>query len=92
MIRSVAPIWLTVHAHQAATPRIGVLDPSGSATWAEGFGEGLRRAGYREGDNLVVEWRRPAETEKELQSAASDLMRSRVGLGRGCQSSRQILV
>jgi putative ABC transport system substrate-binding protein len=78
---SVAPVWLTARAEQqAATPRIGVLDPSGSATWAEGFREGLRRAGYREGNNLVVEWRRPAETEKELQSAASDLMRSRVGL------------
>jgi len=78
---SVAPLGQIAYADQpAATPRIGVLDPSGSATWAEGFGERLRLAGYREGNNLVVEWRRPAETEKELRSAASDLIRSRVGL------------
>jgi ABC-type uncharacterized transport system substrate-binding protein len=92
---TIASLWSTAHADQpAATPRIGVLDPSGSTTWAEGFHDGLRRAGYSEGNNLVVEWWRPAEeTEKELQSAARDLVRSRVGLivALGTPATRAIL-
>src|SRR5262245_40329320 len=61
-------------------PRIGVLDPSESAALAEGFRDGLRQAGYSEGNNFTVEWRRCSETEEELQSVVSDLMRSRVSL------------
>ena len=76
-----ASVWPTANADQPATPpRIGVLDPSGSTAWAEGFRDGLSQAGYGVGRDIMVEWRRTAETEGELQSAASDLVRSRIGL------------
>ena len=78
---SVAPLWQIACADQpAATVRIGVLDPSGSKAWAEGFRDGLSQAGYSERRNLTLEWRRTAETKGELQSAASDLVHSQVGL------------
>src|SRR5512133_1348171 len=61
-------------------PRIGVLDPTGSPTFAEGLREALRQAGYGEGANLFIEWRRPSETEEELRSVVRDLVRSKVNL------------
>ena len=59
-------------------PCAGVLDPTGSATFAEGLREALRQAGYRESANLFIEWRRPSETEGELRSVVSNLVRSKV--------------
>jgi putative tryptophan/tyrosine transport system substrate-binding protein len=77
----IVSVWPTAKADQPATPpRIGVLDPSGSTAWAEGFRDGLSLAGYSVGRNLTLEWRRTAETEVELQSAVSDLVHSRIGL------------
>jgi ABC-type uncharacterized transport system substrate-binding protein len=68
------------HARADEIPGVGVLDPSGSAILAEAFRDGLRQAGYNEGNNLIVQWRQPAETDEELQSVASDLARSGVNL------------
>src|SRR5262249_4463395 len=62
------------------TRRVGVLDPLGSATFAEGLRQALRQAGYHEGGNLFIEWRQPSETEEELQSVVRDLVRSKVDL------------
>ena len=62
------------------TPRIGVIDPTGSANFAEGLGEALRQAGYSEGANLFIEWRRPSETEGELQSVVREMVRPKVDL------------
>jgi len=73
LLITIASVRHVAQADQlAVTPRIGVLDPAGSATWTEGFRQGLRQAGYSDGNNLMVEWRRSAEAEGELQSAVSD--------------------
>jgi putative ABC transport system substrate-binding protein len=64
----------------AVIPRIGVMDPLGSVIFVESFRDGLRRAGYNEGKNIVIEWRATAETEEELQLLLSDLVRSKVEL------------
>jgi len=81
VLLSIASVWPIACADQpAATVRIGVLDPSGSKAWAEGFRDGLSQTGYSVGRNITVEWRRTAETKGELQSAASDLVHSQVGL------------
>ena len=69
------------HADQPATiPRIGVIDPLGSAIFSESLREGLRRAGHNEGKNIIIEWRGTAETEEELRVVVSDLVRSKVDL------------
>jgi len=81
VLLTITSLWLTAYAGQpAATPRIGVLDPLGSATFAEGLRNGLRQAGYSEGANLFIEWRQPSETEEELQSLVTNLARSGVNL------------
>ncbi len=64
----------------ATTPRIGVIDPLGSAIFAESLRDGLRRASYNEGQNIIIEWRGTAETEEELQVLVNDLVRSKIDL------------
>ena len=76
----ITSLWSPAHADQQGRLRIGVLDPLGSAAFAEGLRQGLTKAGYREGVNLHVEWRRPSETEAELQALVSDLARAEVKL------------
>ena len=77
---SVTVVCVLAHADQPTATRIGVIYPLGSATFAEGLRDGLHQAGYSEGSNLTVEWRRPSETEGELRSVVSDLVRSKVDL------------
>jgi putative ABC transport system substrate-binding protein len=38
---------------------------------------GLRRHGYLEGKNLIIEWRRSLETEQEFRTHAADLARAK---------------
>ena len=67
-------------AADTSPPRIGVIDPQGSASFANSLRDGLRRAGYSEGTNLIMDWRGTSETEEELQALLNDLMRSKVDL------------
>lgn len=78
---SSASLWPLAQADQpAAIPRIGVIDPLGSAIFADSLRDGLRRAGHNEGKNIIIEWRGTAETEEELQVLVNDLVRSKVDL------------
>src|SRR5690349_7097804 len=72
---------LCAHADRVATiPRIGVIDPLGSAIFAKSLRDGLRRAGYNEGTSVITEWRGTAESEEELQALMNSLVRSKVDL------------
>jgi putative ABC transport system substrate-binding protein len=55
-----------------------VIDPLASAIFAESLRDGLQRAGYSEGKNIVLEWRGTAETDEELQGVVDELARSKV--------------
>ena len=79
---SVASLAALTGADQSAKiPRIGVLFPADTSSPLEqGLRQGLRDFGYSEGVNIVVEWRRSAETTRELKSLATDLANSGVQL------------
>ena len=59
--------------------RIGALVPPVLISPEEGMRQGLKELGYIEGKNLTIE-RRLADSSDALQSAAADLVRSRVDL------------
>ncbi|MGQ0579772.1 MAG: ABC transporter substrate-binding protein [Betaproteobacteria bacterium] len=72
--------------------RIGVLGPLGGIG-EEGLLEGLGELGYVEGRNLIIESRRYTQSTDSLQSAAADLVRSRVDVivALGTQAARAAL-
>jgi putative tryptophan/tyrosine transport system substrate-binding protein len=78
-----AVAWpLNVKAQQpAATPVIGYLSPGsakGFATRLAAFRQGLQEAGYREGENIAIEYRWAEGRNDRLPALASDLVGRRV--------------
>src|SRR5262245_4848329 len=64
-------------AERASTPRVGVLLPSlANSPLEAGLRDGLREAGYTEGENLVIEWRYYSGGEQDIAAAATDLANS----------------
>jgi putative ABC transport system substrate-binding protein len=62
-------------------PRIGYLvisSLSGSASRAEAFRQGLRELGYREGENIVIEWRSAEGKRERGRALAEELVRLKV--------------
>ncbi len=76
-----------------AIVRIGALVPLGAASFEEGLRQGLSELGYVEGRNLIIEWRRYPQSADVLQSAAEELVRSRVDVivADGTQAARAAL-
>ena len=69
-------------AHADPAPsvvRIGLLTPLVTISPEEGLRQGLAELGYVEGRTLIIE-RRRAESNDDLQTAAADLVRSKVSL------------
>ncbi|MBI4637986.1 MAG: ABC transporter substrate-binding protein [Candidatus Rokubacteria bacterium] len=61
--------------------RIGALMtgvPSAARPYIEGFGQGLRQLGYREGENITVEYRYVEGKVDQLRDAAAALVRAKV--------------
>jgi hypothetical protein len=50
----------------SAIRRIGVLDANFSATMGEGIRDGIRQAGYIEGKDIVLDWRRSLGPEESF--------------------------
>jgi putative tryptophan/tyrosine transport system substrate-binding protein len=73
---------LTADAEQARRlPRIGLLDarqPSSPDPILEGFREGLREAGYTEGQNILVELRWASGDLDRFPDLAAELVRLKV--------------
>jgi len=65
-------------AQQSDRPLIGILSLGTSTYDLEHYREGLKEAGYVEGQNLAIEYRFANDDPSRLSELASDLVRSRV--------------
>ena len=70
-------------------PRIGVLIGAESGR-KEAFQQGLRKAGYIEGKNIVIEWRDPRGQPERQRAIVAELLRLNVDLivSNGSQATR----
>jgi putative tryptophan/tyrosine transport system substrate-binding protein len=77
-----AVTWrVAARAQQPAMPVIGYLgfgSPKGFATRLASFRQGLREAGYREGENVAIEYRWAEGHNDRLPALAADLVRHQV--------------
>jgi ABC-type uncharacterized transport system substrate-binding protein len=79
-----AAAWpIAARAQQAAVPVIGILAaaaPEANAIRLRAFHEGLRMAGYVEGQNVKIEYRWAEAHTGRLPELAADLVRDRMAV------------
>ncbi|MGA7098754.1 MAG: ABC transporter substrate-binding protein [Pseudolabrys sp.] len=84
LIGGAAATWpLAVRAQQPSMPLVGfmsTLSPENISAPMAGFHQGLREAGYREGQNLAIEYRWAQGHYDRLPELAADLVRRRVAV------------
>ena len=83
LLGSAAALPIAAHGEQPATPVIGFLNGAtakGFAPNVSGFLQGLKEAGYVDGQNVAIEYRWAEGHYERLADMAADLVHRRVGV------------
>jgi putative ABC transport system substrate-binding protein len=81
LLGGAAVMWpLAVRAQQRTVPVIGFLGGVSPTETVRGFSQGLKEAGYAEGENVAVEYRWAQNQLDRLPTLAADLVRKRVAV------------
>jgi len=78
-----AAAWPAVATSQQAVPVVGFLNgtsPQGYGHFAEAFRQGLRDAGFVEGQNVTIDYRWAGGDYERLKALADDLVQRRVAV------------